>query len=125
MIKTDKVMSKEELDYCKNDVVVDNLNNINKEMDKINQRIQLMFEVLIQLDENFNRLDYDRRLAKAEDEARRANQEVEYLKHDRAYVWKRTDELRSAMRDINRTGCYGIPCGIPCGMSCEAVEAVN
>jgi chromosome segregation ATPase len=118
MIKTNKPMSKEELEYLRNDVVVDNLNNINKEMDKINQRIQLMFEVLIQLDENFNRLDYDRRLAKAEDEARRANSEVEYLKHDRAHVWKRTDELRSHMRDINRySGC--------CGMPCETMEAVN
>ena len=35
MIKTDKVMSKEELDYLKNDVMITNITYINKEIDKL------------------------------------------------------------------------------------------
>lgn len=118
MIKTDKVMSKEELDYCKNDVMMTNIAYINKEMDKINQRIQLTFEVLLELREGLSRLEYDRRLAEAEDKAKRANSEVDYLRHDRDYIWKRSDELRSHMRDISRGYELG---GMPCG----TVEAVN
>lgn len=116
MIKTNKPMSKEELEYLRNDVVVDNLNNINKEIDKLNQKVRLTFEVLLEVREILNRLEYDKRLAKAEDEARRANQEVEYLRNDRSYVWKRTDELRDAMYNIDRDSER-------CGMACETMEA--
>ena len=118
MIKTNKVMSKEELDYCKNDVIVTNMAYINKEIDKLNQKVRLTFEVLLELRENLHKLEYDRRLVAAEERAKRANEEVDYLRHDRDYVWKRTDELRNAMYDIDRHSER-------CGMACETVEAVD
>lgn len=118
MIKTNKLMSKKELEYLKNDVVVDNLNNINKEIDKLNQKVRLTFEVLLELRENLHKLEYDKRLAEAEERAKRANDEVDYLRHDRDYVWKRTDELRNAMYDIDRHAER-------CGMVCETMEAVD
>ena len=117
MIKTDKVMSKEELDYLKNDVMITNITYINKEIDKLNQKVRLTFEVLLELRENLHKLEYDKRLAEAEERAKRANDEVDYLRHDRDYVWKRTDELRTRMYDIDRSE--------RCGLACETVEAVN
>lgn len=96
-------VNKEMIDYCNNDIKNTNMAYMINEINRVEQKINLMFEVLIQLDETVNRFDYDRRLAKAEDEARRANQEVEYLRHDRDYVWKRTSDLRDHMRDIDRS----------------------
>lgn len=116
MIKTDKVMSKEELDYCKNDVIVTNMAYINKEIDKINQKVRLTFEVLLELRENLHKLEYDKRLAEAKERAKRANDEVDCLRHDREYIWKRTDELRDRMYDIDRGSER-------CGMACETMEA--
>ena len=110
--------NKEMIDYCKNDVIATNMAYINKEMDKINQKIRLTFEVLLELRETLSRAEYDRRLEAAEDQAKRANSEVDYLRHDRDYIWKRMDELRDAMNNIDRHSER-------CGMACETMEAVN
>lgn len=117
MIKTNKPMSKEELDYLKNDVMITNMTYINKEIDKLNQKVRLIFEVLLELRENLHKLEYDRRLAAQEEKAKRENTELEYLRNDREYIWKRTDELRTRMCDIDRSE--------RCGLACETVEAVN
>lgn len=118
MIKTDKVMSKEELDYCKNDVIVTNMAYINKEIDKLNQKVRLTFEVLLEVNQTIRKMDYDRRLAIQEEKAKRENTDLEYLRNDRDYVWRRTDDLRDAMNDIDRHAER-------CGMVCETMEAVD
>lgn len=118
MIKTNKIMSKEELEYLRNDVVVDNLNNIRKEIDKLNQKVRLTFEVLLEVNQTIRKMDYDRRLAIQEEKTKRENTDLEYLRNDRDYVWRRTDDLRDAMNDIDRHAER-------CGMPCETREAVD
>ena len=118
MIKTNKIMSKEELEYLRNNVVVDNLNNIRKEIDKLNQKVRLTFEVLLEVNQTIRKMDYDRRLAIQEEKAKRENTDLEYLRNDRDYVWRRTDDLRDAMNDIDRHAER-------CGMVCETMEAVD
>ena len=111
-------MSKEELEYLRNNVVVDNLNNIRKEIDKLNQKVRLTFEVLLEVNQTIRKMDYDRRLAIQEEKAKRENTDLEYLRNDRDYVWRRTDDLRDAMNDIDRHAER-------CGMVCETMEAVD
>lgn len=74
----------------------------NMEFEKINRKLDMIFDMVMDIKREYNVREYDRELDVLKHKKEDAEKEYTYRVEDKKYVYKRFEELNDCYRDINR-----------------------
>ena len=72
-----------------------------KELEKINKKLDMIFNMLMEVKQNndFEKIDKD--IKDKEEEVKRANEAVQWRTDDRRWLYEKYDNIRKCWRDID------------------------